>query len=65
MEKVIDNAGLEVSEETLADARWLLEKGLPLTEDGLNTLYQLRHMEIPGTMEDILLASAAALYCAL
>ena len=61
MEKVIDNAGLEVSEETLADARWLLEKGLPLTEDGLNTLYQLRHMEIPGTMEDMISTAAAAI----
>ena len=61
MEKVIDNAGLEVLEETLADARWLLEKGLPLTEDGLNTLYQLRHMEIPGTMEDMISTAAAAI----
>lgn len=34
MEKVIEKAGLEVSEETLADARWLLEKGMPLTAEG-------------------------------
>lgn len=51
MEKVIENAGLEVSEETLADAKWLLEKGMPLTEEGLNILYELRNMEIPGFME--------------
>lgn len=65
MEKVIENAGLEVSEETLADAKWLLEKGMPLTEEGLNTLYELRNMEMPGSIEEQvfmekMVASAAA-----
>ena len=61
MEKVIENAGLEVSEETMSDAKWLLEKGMPLTEDGLNTLYSLRNMEIPDTMEEMISAAAAAI----
>ena len=61
MEKVIENAGLEVSEETLADARWLLEKGMPLTEEGLQTLDGLRHMEIPESMEQLVSAAAAAI----
>lgn len=61
MEKIIENAGLEVSEETLADARWLLEKGMPLTEEGLNTLYNLKNMKIPDTAEQIISAAAAAI----
>ncbi len=61
MEKVIENAGLEVSEETLADAKWLLEKGMPLTEEGLNTLYDIRNMEIPDTMEKMISSAAAAI----
>ena len=61
MEKVIGNAGLEVSEETLADARWLIEKGVPLTEDALNSLYELKNLEIPDTMEQIVSAAAAAI----
>lgn len=61
MEKVIENAGLEVSEETLADAKWLLEKGLPLTEEGLNTLYDIRNMEIPNTIEEMVSSAAAAI----
>ena len=61
MEKVIESAGLEVSDETLADAGWLVEKGMPLTEEGLNALYTLRHLEIPDTMEQIVSAAAAAI----
>lgn len=61
MEKVIEKAGLEVSEETLADARWLLEKGMPLTAEGLQTLDGLRQMEIPESMEELVSAAAAAI----
>ncbi len=61
MEKVIENAGLEVSEESLADARWLLEKGMPLTEEGLQTLDGLRHMEIPESMGQLVSAAASAI----
>lgn len=61
MRKVIENAGLEVSKETLADAKWLIEKGMPLTEDNLSALYELRNLEVPDTMEDIVTAAAAAI----
>ena len=53
MEKVIKQAGLEVSQETLSDAKWLIEKGMPLTEDSLNALYELQNLEIPETTEEI------------
>ena len=31
--KVIEDAGLEVSEETIGQAQWLIEKGIPLDEE--------------------------------
>ena len=61
MEKVIEQAGLTVSEETLGDARWLIEKGMPLTEDSLKALYELKNLEIPETMEEIVSAASAAI----
>lgn len=61
MQKVIENAGLKVCEETLSDAKWLIEKGMALTEDNLNALYQLRNLEVPDTMEGIVSAGAAAI----
>lgn len=61
MEKVIQDAGLEVSEETLSDAKWLIEKGVPLTEESLGSLHELRNLKLPQTMEEILSAAAAAI----
>ena len=61
MERVIENAGLTVSKETLADAQWLVEKGIPLTEDSLQSLYGLRNLEMPETMEQAIPAASAAI----
>lgn len=61
MEKVITQAGLDVSDETLGDARWLIEKGMPLTEDSINALYELRNLELPLTMEEAVGAAAKAI----
>lgn len=60
MEKVIRNTGLEVSEETLSDAKWLVEKGIPLTEEALTSLHELRNLKMPETMEQVISAAAAA-----
>lgn len=61
MEKVIEQAGLTVSEETLGDARWLIEKGMPLTEESLDALYKLKNLEIPNTVEKIVSSVSAAI----
>lgn len=61
MEKVIEQAGLAVSEETLGDARWLIEKGMPLTEESIDALYKLKNLEIPNTVEKIVSAASAAI----
>ncbi|NLL75845.1 MAG: hypothetical protein GX235_01150 [Clostridiales bacterium] len=61
IEKVIRNAGLEVSEETLSDAKWLIEKGMPLTEESLKSYYDLNNLELPDTLEEAVKAATAAI----
>ena len=61
MEKVIEQAGLTVSEETLGDAKWLIEKGIPLTEESIDALYELKNLEIPNTVEKVVSAVSAAI----
>lgn len=41
MEKVIKEAGYEVTEETLQDAAWMVETGLPLTAESFAELNQI------------------------
>lgn len=61
MEKVIEQAGLLVSGETLEDAKWLVEKGIPLTAESIDALYELKNLQIPRTAEEIVSAAAAAI----
>ncbi|MBO5210173.1 MAG: hypothetical protein J6B68_12670 [Lachnospiraceae bacterium] len=61
MEKVIEQAGLEISGETLENAKWLVEKGVPLTPEAVESYHQLSTLTFPQKMEDILSAIAAAI----
>ncbi len=61
IEKVIEEAGLEVNAETIEDAQWLIEKGIPLTPETVAELYRLDTMEWPQSEEHILSAIAAAI----
>lgn len=61
MERVLEEAGLEVSEETLEDARWLIEKGIPLTPETVASLYKLDTLTLPQDEKQILSAIAAAI----
>ena len=61
MEKVIAQAGLTVSEETLEEARWLIEKGMPLTEQSLHELYELKNLKIPDTEKEIVQRACSAI----
>ena len=52
--KIIKDAGLENAEGAEADAKWMLEAGLPLRTDTITKAYELRHMVIPkGSKESI------------
>lgn len=60
MEKVIGEAGYEVNEENLADAKWLVEKGIPLNEDTFSLLKSIRQQHFPVSYEDFASAAACA-----
>lgn len=61
IKKVIENAGLEADKETMENARWLLEKGLPLTEENLFRLQQMNTLSFPIEAKEAALAAADAL----
>lgn len=61
MEKVINEAGYEVNEETLNDSKWLIEKGIPFTPDNLIRLRELREISLPLTVVSAAKAITAAL----
>lgn len=47
MEEIITRAGLEVNEETMDAAKWILEHQLPLTEENLKLADQISEVSIP------------------
>lgn len=61
MAKVLEEAGLEVTDENLEEAKWLVQSGIPLTAESINRLYEIRQVEMPQDMEQILSAVAAAI----
>lgn len=61
MERVLEEAGLEVNDETLENARWLIEKGIPLTPESAARLHELNTLAFPQDEKQILSAIAAAI----
>ena len=59
--KVLEEAGLEVNDKTLEDARWLIEKGIPLTPESVAAFYRLDTLTLPQDERQILSAVAAAI----
>ncbi|MFP3155721.1 DUF6240 domain-containing protein [Lachnospiraceae bacterium ZAX-1] len=47
MKKLIASAGLSVNETTMADSKWMLYNGIPLTEDNLKYMETLKNLELP------------------
>ena len=61
MERVIEEAGLEITEENLEGARWLIEAGVPLTKETMSKLHEIGQVELPQDTARILSAVAAAI----
>ena len=59
--KLIEEAGYPADEENLTDARWLVEKGIPLTVDSFSALKDIKGMQFPLTAEDFLKRAADAI----
>ena len=60
-EKIIENAGLEVNEKTLTEAKWLIDKDIPLTKENIENLEKLSTVVFPIKGETIVKSSAAAI----
>lgn len=58
---LIEKAGLPAGEESLQNAHWLLEKGLPLTEENLIRLDEINHIKFPIGAKEAALAAADAI----
>lgn len=61
MERVLEEAGLEVNKETFSEARWLIEKGIPLTAETVEDLHALNTLTFPQDEKQILAAIASAI----
>lgn len=61
MEKIIEQAGLPVSDETLSDSMWLIEKGLPLTTETLLNFEAIKEIQLPMKDGDIFHSITAAI----
>lgn len=54
MSKVIESANLFVEDETLSDAKWLMENHIPLTKDTLAQYETLKSVTLPLSQDDML-----------
>lgn len=60
VDDIIARSGRQPDEESRRDSAWLLDNGLPLTEENLEQLKQLKQLEFPVTMEAFAKAAATA-----
>ena len=58
VEKIITEAGFEVNDKTLLDAKWLIEKDIPLTGENLEKLQDINSVNFP-LEKDVVAKSAA------
>lgn len=49
LEELIKKAGFEVSDKTVEDATWLVEKGIPLTKESLTQYENIKSVALPMT----------------
>ena len=61
IEKIISDAGLSVNEQTINEAKWLINKDIPLTKENLTNLENLESVSFPLDTETVALSAAYAL----
>ena len=61
IKKIIEESGIEVNEKSLTDAKWLIEKSIPLTKDNLEKLSDINSIAFPLEPQVVADASAAAI----
>lgn len=61
IEKVITQAGFEISEAILKDVEFIIKKGIPLTVDTLQLMEEIKQTKLPVKGEEVFEAIAGAL----
>lgn len=61
VERIIAEAGLEINEETIGQAQWIIEKGIPLTAGNISCLNENSKISFPVNEEEVIQAFAAAI----
>ena len=61
IEKFISDAGLSVNEQKINEAKWLINKDIPLTKENLTNLENLESVSFPLNTETVALSAASAL----
>lgn len=61
MEEVIGEAGMEVNEESMESAKWLVEKGVPLTKETLQLFEDLKQVKLPKEEAELIDTIARAM----
>ncbi len=61
IERILEEAGLETSEENVQSAQWLIGVGVPLTAQVMETFHEIEQAGGPKSREQILSAVAAAI----
>lgn len=61
IEKIIQETGFSVNEETVKDAEWLIEKGIPLNTKTFSRMQQLKEVNLPVEEKDFLHSATVAL----
>ncbi len=61
IERVLEEAGLEINEKNIESAQWLIGVGVPLTADTMQRLHEIEQAGQPWDREKILSAAAAAI----
>ncbi len=59
--EVVKEAGLENTEETIEDAKWVVMHDLPLTKETLGAYEEIKDIEVPARPEDLIAAITVAI----
>lgn len=60
IDRVIEKAGYPVTEENRQDGAWLIEKGVPLTQESFSLLKEIKAVKLPVEDKDLFSSIAAA-----
>ncbi len=61
LEEVVISSGVELNQQTLEEANWLLEKGILLQPANLQKIHQLNQLVLPPTAKQVFECMAAAI----